>query len=93
LSIRQQPHRQALMTSVIVGGGLTGVEMAGAIAELARHALAHDFRQIDPRQARVILVDAGPRSLSAFREMLSAYAERRLAALGLMSKPAARWRA
>lgn len=76
-------RRRALMTSVIIGGGPTGVEMAGAIAELARHALARDFRRIDPREARVVLVEAGPRILSAFPERLSAYALRRLEALGV----------
>lgn len=76
-------RRQALMTSVIIGGGPTGVEMAGAIAELARHALARDFRRIDPREARVVLVEAGPRILTAFPESLSAYALRRLEALGV----------
>jgi NADH:ubiquinone reductase (H+-translocating) len=75
--------RRALMTSVIIGGGPTGVEMAGAIAELARHALARDFRRIDPREARVVLVEAGPRVLASFPEALSAYALRRLAALGV----------
>ncbi|MEQ5789373.1 NAD(P)/FAD-dependent oxidoreductase [Erythrobacter sp. NFXS35] len=76
-------RRQALMTSIIVGGGPTGVEMAGSIAELARHALTRDFRRIDPRAARVILVEAGPRILSAFPDELSAYALRRLNALGV----------
>ncbi len=76
-------RRQALMTSVIIGGGPTGVEMAGSIAELARHALARDFRHIDPREARVVLVEAGPRILSAFPEELSAYALQRLEALGV----------
>ena len=55
-----------LLTIVIVGGGPTGVEMAGAVAELARKALAADFREIDPRRTRVLLLEAGPRLLSAF---------------------------
>lgn len=76
-------RRRALMTSVIIGGGPTGVEMAGAVAELARHALARDFRRIDPREARVVLVEAGDRVLSAFPEQLSVYALRRLKALGV----------
>ena len=63
-------ERAALLTFVVVGGGPTGVEMAGAIAELARRALADDFRNIDPRQARVILVEAGPRLLPAFPDRL-----------------------
>jgi NADH dehydrogenase len=58
-------ERRRLMNFVIVGGGATGVEMAGAIAELAKRALAADFRVIDPRSARVILVEAGPRLLPA----------------------------
>jgi NADH:ubiquinone reductase (H+-translocating) len=68
---------------VVIGGGPTGVEMAGAIAELARTALAHDFRHIDPRQARVILLEAGPRLLPAFPSSLSAVAMKSLAKLGV----------
>ena len=56
--------QEALMTTVIVGGGPTGVEMAGAVAELAGHALARDFRNIDPRRAKIILIEAGPRILA-----------------------------
>ncbi|MFN2385598.1 MAG: NAD(P)/FAD-dependent oxidoreductase [Thermoanaerobaculia bacterium] len=63
--------RQLLLTFVIVGGGPTGVEMAGAIAEIARHVLAHDFRSIDPREARIVLLEAGPRILPSFSEKLS----------------------
>jgi NADH dehydrogenase FAD-containing subunit len=59
-------ERRGLLTFVVVGGGPTGVEMAGAIAELARHALAADFRRIDTRAARVLLIEAGPRLLPAF---------------------------
>jgi NADH:ubiquinone reductase (H+-translocating) len=62
-----------LLTIVIVGGGPTGVELAGAIAELARQALARDFREIDPRRTRVVLVEAGPRLLANFPEPLSRY--------------------
>ena len=76
-------ERRRLLNFVIVGGGPTGVEMAGAIAELARVALARDFRHIDPRDARVVLVEAGPRVLPAFPESLSAHARRVLAALGV----------
>ncbi|HEY4847744.1 MAG TPA: FAD-dependent oxidoreductase [Methylocella sp.] len=71
------------MNFVIVGGGPTGVELAGAIAELARKALACDFRHIDPRQARGILIEAGPRVLATFPEKLSAAAERALQRLGV----------
>ncbi len=75
--------RQALMTFVVVGGGPTGVEMAGAIAELARFTLKHEFRRIDPAKARIILAEAGPRVLSAFPEKLSARAARDLARIGV----------
>ena len=64
-------RRKAYLTFVLVGGGPTGVEMAGAIAELSKVALARDFRHIDPASTRIILVDAGPRILSAFPEELS----------------------
>jgi NADH dehydrogenase FAD-containing subunit len=76
-------ERQALLTFLIVGGGPTGVELAGAIAELARKALAAEFRAIDPRQARVILIEAGTRLLPAFPERLSAIAKRSLERLGV----------
>jgi NADH dehydrogenase len=76
-------ERDVLMTTVVVGGGPTGVEMAGSIAELARHALARDFRHIDPRQARILLVEAGPRLLAAFPETLAAYARTALERLGV----------
>jgi NADH dehydrogenase len=72
-----------LLTVAIVGGGPTGVELAGAIAELARRALAADFRAIDPTQARVILVEAGPRLLPAFPDSLSRYAQRALSRIGV----------
>ena len=79
------PARQkALMTSIVVGGGPTGVEMAGAIAELARYALARDFRRIDPRKAKVLLVEAGPRILPTFPEDLASYARRKLEELGVV---------
>lgn len=78
------PVRQrALMTTVVIGGGPTGVEMAGAVAELARHTLARDFRHIDPTRAVTLLVEAGPRLLAAFPEDLAAYAARELGRLGV----------
>jgi NADH dehydrogenase len=77
----QEQRRQ--LTFVIIGGGPTGVELAGAIAELARHTLARDFRNINPRSARVILVEAGGRLLKAFPEALSAYAKQKLESLGV----------
>jgi NADH dehydrogenase len=78
-----QAARAAAMTFVIVGGGPTGVEMAGAIAEIARYTLAKDFRHIDPSQSRVIMVEAEPRVLAAFPEDLSASAMKQLQQLGV----------
>ena len=72
-----------LLTIAIVGGGPTGVEMAGAVAELARRALAKDFREIDPRQTRVLLLEAGPRLLPSFPQELSHYTEAALKRLGV----------
>ncbi|HWA50945.1 MAG TPA: NAD(P)/FAD-dependent oxidoreductase [Dongiaceae bacterium] len=76
-------ERRALLTFVIVGGGPTGVEMAGAIAELAHWALADDFRAIDPTQARIILIEAGARLLPAFPADLSENARQALVKLGV----------
>jgi len=76
-------ERRRLLNFVVVGGGPTGVEMAGAIAELAKHSLVDDFRAIDPTEARVILVEAGPRLLPAFPQELSAEARRALETLGV----------
>ncbi len=76
-------ERDRLMTIVIVGGGPTGVEMAGAVGELARHALARDFRNIDPRAARILLIEAGPRILPSFPQSLSDYAKHALERLGV----------
>lgn len=78
--------RRRLLTFVIVGGGPTGVEMAGAIAEVARQTLARDFRRIDPRTARIVLLEAGPRLLPSFSERHSAYALRTLTAMGVEVK-------
>src|SRR5262249_59374122 len=61
-----EAERRRLLTFVVIGGGPTGVELSGAIAELARKALAADFRNIDPRATRVMLVEAGPRLLPPF---------------------------
>jgi NADH dehydrogenase len=76
-------RRAALLTFVIVGGGPTGVELAGAIAELAHHNLPEEFRHIDTRKARVILIEAGPRILPSFTPDLSAYARAALQRLGV----------
>jgi NADH:ubiquinone reductase (H+-translocating) len=75
--------RRRLLTFVVIGGGPTGVEMAGATAELARVALRHDFRNIDPREARIVLVEAGPRVLPAFPLELSDAARQSLERLGV----------
>ncbi|MCW5745306.1 MAG: NAD(P)/FAD-dependent oxidoreductase [Alphaproteobacteria bacterium] len=78
--------RRRLLTFIVIGAGPTGVEMAGAIAELARRALARDFRRIDPRSARILLVEAGPRVLAAFPEALSQRALGSLRRLGVEVK-------
>jgi NADH:quinone reductase (non-electrogenic) len=83
-------ERQRLLSFVIVGGGPTGVEMAGAIAELARKALSIDFRNIDPRSARVVLIESGSRVLASFPEPLSAIAKRALEKLGVEVRLGAR---
>ena len=75
--------RRRLLTFVVVGGGPTGVELAGAIAEVAREALPRDFHHIDPRAARVVLIEAGGRLLAAFPDRLAAYARRTLEAMGV----------
>ena len=75
--------RERLLRFVIVGAGPTGVELAGAIAELAHFTLAADFRRIDPRSAKIILVEAGPRVLAQFREAQSRYAHGALEKLGV----------
>ena len=77
-------RQQALMTIVIIGGGPTGVELAGSVMELARFALARDFRRIDPRSARIILIEAGPRLLPAFAEEISAYTRKALEQRGVV---------
>jgi NADH dehydrogenase len=76
-------ERRRLLNFVVVGGGATGVEMAGAIAELAKRALAMDFRSIDPKCARIILVEAGPRLLPPFDPSLSEAARHSLERLGV----------
>ena len=80
---RDESERSAWLTFVVVGAGPTGVEMAGQIGELARDVLHRDFRNVDTRTAKVLLVEAGPRVLSTFPESLSRRAERSLARLGV----------
>ncbi len=85
-----QPERvNQLLTIVVVGGGPTGVELAGAFAELARFVLRKDFRRIDPRKARVILIEAGPRVLGHLPEDLSVKARQQLEHLGVQVRLAA----
>jgi len=80
---RDPAEQRRLLNFVVVGGGPTGVEMAGAIAELARVALARDFRRIDPRSARVVLVEASERLLAGFSPELADYARRCLEKIGV----------
>jgi len=81
---------QALLTFVLVGAGPTGVEMAGAIAELTRHAMVGDFRHIDPASARILLFEAGPRILGPFPEDLAERSRRRLEDIGVEVRTGAR---
>jgi NADH dehydrogenase len=76
-------EREALLTFVVVGGGPTGVELAGALAEIARRTIARDFRSIDPTAARVLLLEGGPRVLAAFPEPLSRRAQESLERIGV----------
>ncbi len=81
--VRDEREQRRLMTFIVIGGGPTGVEMAGAIAEISRYALARDFRRINPRLARIVLIEAGPRLLPQFPENLSHYAQQQLARMGV----------
>ena len=82
--ISSDPEEQRKqLTFLVIGGGPTGVELAGAIAELARYALARDFRTIDPSSATIILAEAGDRLLKAFPPVLSVYTEQALSKLGV----------
>ena len=76
-------RRRALLTFVIVGGGPTGIELAGALIELARDALAHDFRCMNPADARIVLLERGSRLLSGFHPAIGEWTMRRLTALGV----------
>jgi NADH dehydrogenase len=80
---KSEPEKQALLTSIVIGGGPTGVEMAGAISELGRFMISRDFRNLLPDNLKVILVEAGPRILAAFPEHLSAYARSYLKKIGV----------
>jgi len=78
-----EAERAACLTFAVIGGGPTGVELAGTLAEIARHTLANEFRHIDSRKARVLLIEAGPRILAAFTEKLSDKARAQLQRLGV----------
>ena len=80
---RDARRRRAMLTFVVIGGGPTGVELAGALAEISRQSLTRDFRHIDPGSARIVLVEAGPALLSAFPAHLQAAARRDLERLGV----------
>lgn len=82
-AVKDPVERKRLLTFVIVGGGPTGVELAGAIGEMSRTTLARDFRNIDPKLTRVILIEAGPRILTSFDEELASRATRDLEGLGV----------
>jgi NADH dehydrogenase len=77
---------QAQLNFVVVGGGPTGVELAGTLAEIAHHALAHEFHAINPKRTRIVLLEGGPRVLPAYAEDLSRSAERQLRDLGVEVK-------
>jgi NADH dehydrogenase len=87
-----EADHERLMTMVVVGGGPTGVELAGAFAELAQHVLREDFRRIDPGQARVILIEGAPRVLEHLSPALSASAQRQLEDLGVRVRTGVRVR-
>ncbi len=80
---RDRQAQRRLLTFVVVGGGPTGVELAGALAEISRHALARDFRAIDPESARIILIESGPEVLPTYPAPLPAFARRALERLGV----------
>lgn len=80
---RDRTAQRRLLTFVVVGGGPTGVELAGALAEISRHALTHDFRAIDPESARIILIEAGTDLLPSYPDDLRAFARRALERLGV----------
>jgi NADH dehydrogenase len=82
-TIEDGEERAAWLTFVVVGGGPTGTELAGMLPTIARHALGHDFRRIDPTSARVILVEGGPKILPSYPDELSEHARRDLANLGV----------
>jgi NADH dehydrogenase len=87
---RSTERKRPWLTFVVIGGGPTGVELAGALAEIARKTLARDFRSFDPGASRIVLLEAGPRLLPAFDAALAEDARRRLAAMGVEVRSGAR---
>src|SRR5271163_827981 len=83
LAERQPNPAESPLQFVVIGGGPTGVELAGTLAEIARHAMNHEFHNIDPRQSRILLIEGGPRVLPAYAEELSRKAEDQLRQLGV----------
>jgi NADH dehydrogenase len=81
-----EEERQALMSFVVVGGGPTGVELAGALAEMSQQAMARDFRNVDPRKTKVFLVEGSERILGSFADHLSKHAQESLETLGVEVK-------
>ncbi|HEU4530140.1 MAG TPA: NAD(P)/FAD-dependent oxidoreductase [Steroidobacteraceae bacterium] len=88
--IQDAGEQERWLTFAIIGGGPTGVELAGAIAEMGRHTLARDFRNVDPRRTRVLLLEAGPRILPAFQEKQAQRATRDLQGMGVQVRVDAR---
>jgi len=80
---QDRAEQRALLTSVVIGGGPTGVELAGALAEISRETIARDFRLIDPTKARIVLLEGGPRVLAAFPAPLPARAAAALTRIGV----------
>lgn len=76
-------ERKALLTFVVVGGGPTGIELAGALSEIAKHTLKHEFRCINPQDARVLVIEAAPRILAHYPEELSKRAAEKVRSLGI----------
>src|SRR5262249_19149960 len=79
-------ERRAWLTFIIIGGGATGVELAGALAEIAHQTLKHDFRAIRPEESHILLLDGSPRVLSTFPSDLSQHAEKSLVRLGVRTR-------
>src|SRR5688572_626164 len=88
--VQDASEQERWLTFAIIGGGPTGVELAGAIAEMGRYTLARDFRNVDPRRTRVLLLEAGPRILPSFQEKQAVRATRDLEGMGVQVRVGAR---